>query len=417
MLAFVLDAAWHGRWTRRTASRREGDAASDARHWALRMVYVQFALVYFWTGFTKIDPVWLTGDTLHQLTASAENQALINRLADTLGVSHGHIHVWASWAVMIGELGATLLFLWRRLWWVGLLIVPWFHVGVEIIGFDIELFSYYMILMDVILLAPRRVYTTAEALGAGLAARLAVLRDRLAGWPAARGARLAVGVTAAAGATALAALLPYEGATTVAIAVAVLTLHSSLARGAAVVPVAVVHVAIAGLMFASAALSDVPYDYYRLWGGDLKKRGEIDLAIEMYQRANTVNDGPARLQQLGDLLARKGQHAEARAAYAEAVARNERALQAEKTASFKDPANPERHYDLAERYLTLVSRTDALASALRRAGEADKAAEVSRARAGYLADGRASLNEARRLDPRSGRAGGLLRELQRLDRR
>ena len=96
----------------RSASRREGDAASDARHWALRMIYVQLALVYFWTGFTKVDPVWLTGDTLHQLTASAENQALINSLADTLGVSHGHIHAWASWAVMMRAEAATARLRW-----------------------------------------------------------------------------------------------------------------------------------------------------------------------------------------------------------------------------------------------------------------------------------------------------------------
>ncbi|MCA9526403.1 MAG: HTTM domain-containing protein, partial [Myxococcales bacterium] len=45
VFAFIPDAAWRGRWTERSASRREGDAASDARHWALRMIYVQLALV------------------------------------------------------------------------------------------------------------------------------------------------------------------------------------------------------------------------------------------------------------------------------------------------------------------------------------------------------------------------------------
>ncbi|MEZ4468954.1 MAG: hypothetical protein R3F43_32110 [bacterium] len=191
-----------------------------------------------------------------------------------------------------------------------------------------------MILMDVIPLAPRRVYTTAEAFGAG--SRRAS-RCSATGSPAGPppGGALAVGVTAAAGATVLAAMLPYEGATTVAIGVAVLTLHSSLARGCRR-PVAVVHVAIAGLMFASAALSDVPTTTTASGEATWKKRGEIDL-IEMYQRANTVNDGPARLQQLGDLLPparastpRPGPPTPSPATSAP--------LQAEKTASFKDPA-------------------------------------------------------------------------------
>ncbi|MEZ4468955.1 MAG: hypothetical protein R3F43_32115 [bacterium] len=41
-----------------------GRCRCAACHWALRDgLRIQFALVYFWTGFTKIDPVWLTGDT------------------------------------------------------------------------------------------------------------------------------------------------------------------------------------------------------------------------------------------------------------------------------------------------------------------------------------------------------------------
>lgn len=412
--AFLPESVWHGRWTGETVA--EGAAGSDARHWAIRMIYVQFALVYFWTGFTKLDPVWLSGDTMRMLTASAENQALMARAAEILGTSREGVYTFAAWSVMLGELIVGFFFLWRKLWPLALITAPWFHVGVEVIGFDIELFSYYMIALDLILLAPQRVYQWVELGGVAVAPRLAALRTRLAGWPARVTQARIVGVVCAAVTFALAFQAPYYGADGAAIAAAVLCVVATL-PGRSVVPVGLVHVFSAGALWAAAAFSSAPYDYYRLWGGDLKRRGEIDLAIEMYRRANAVESGPARLRQLGELLEEKGQFDEARGAYEEAVRRDEAALKEVKQAVFKQPANAEVQFDLAERSLSLANNCRTLATAVRRTGDGARADTLMRQAASAVVDARTALNAARAIQPTSDRVSDLLKELQRAEGR
>jgi len=415
VLACVPDAAWHGRWS--AEAPREGQGSSDARHWALRMLYVQLALVYFWTGFTKVDAVWLTGDTMRQLTASPENQLLMAKAASLLGTTRDGIYTFAAWSVMLGELTVSVFFLWRRLWSLALITAPWFHVGVEVIGFDIELFSYYMVAVDLILLAPRRVYQWAEMLGAGTAARLRRVRDRLAGWPAQRPMAIGIGVACAVVTAVVALQVPYLGAVAVAVVAGGLCLLAVLPMGRAVVPWGLAHVVAAVAMWSAAALSEAPYDYYRLWGGDLRKRGEIDRAIEMYQRANALEDGPARLRQLGELYDQKGMAAEARAAFTEAVERDDRAIKRLKTSIYKDPTNAELHYDLVERALSAANNNRTLAAAWRRGGDGAQAEALQRASVQHVRDARAAFTDALRLAPHNDRAGVLQRELEKAEKR
>lgn len=414
IVAFIPETAWHARFSgERTA---EGAAPTDARSWAIRMIYVQFALVYFWTGFTKIDPVWLSGDTLRMLTASAENQVLMTKAAELVGTTRDGIYTLGAWSVMIGELVVGFFFLWRRLWTLALITAPWFHVGVEVIGFDIELFSYYMIALDLILLAPRRLFVWIELGGAAVGRRLTPWKARLTRWPPSLTAARAVGGACAAITLALAIQAPYYGAGGAAATAAVLCLLATL-PGRAVLPIGLAHVFAAGALWAAAAFSSAPYDYYRLWGGDLKRRGETDLAIEMYRRANAVEPGPARLRQLGELLEEKGLFDEARAAYEEAVHRDERALEQVKKRVYQKPADAERKYDLAERTASLSNNARTLAQALRRAGDSAKADEFGRLASTAAADARKALAEARTLQPHNDRAGTLAKEIQRLEGR
>ena len=42
------------------------------------------------------------------------------------------------------------------------------------------------------------------------------------------------------------------------------------------------------LMVFTVQVSDSAYDYYRMWGGDLKRRGLSERAVEKYERANAL---------------------------------------------------------------------------------------------------------------------------------
>ena len=66
------------------------------------------------------------------------------------------------------------------------------------------------------------------------------------------------------------------------------------------------------LMVFTVQVSDSAYDYYRMWGGDLKRRGLSERAVEKYERANALKPhAPARRLQLGRLYERLGREDDA----------------------------------------------------------------------------------------------------------
>jgi hypothetical protein len=68
--------------------------------------------------------------------------------------------------------------------------------------------------------------------------------------------------------------------------------------------------------------SDTLYDYHRLWGGDLVRRGELAAAAAQYEQANALSGGgPARFFQLADLYDRLGRAEDARRALVAGLAR------------------------------------------------------------------------------------------------
>lgn len=387
--------------------------SGDARHWSLRMIYVSIAIMYVWTGIAKANAVWLSGDTLYQLTASPENRAMMQGISTALGLEGTQVYVLAAWAVMLGEIAAGLFFVWRRLWIIGLLVVPWFHVGVEVIGFEIELFSYYMIALDVILLLPRRIY---EAADRGLDAVRAKLQ-RLAGPRAeAPGLRIALGLVAAGGAAMGAAWTPYVGAIGLTVAVALFSLAAFVRPGGLPLWRALGHLAVGALLATSALATDAPFDYYRLWAGDLKKRAASEPAlmaeaIATYRAANRVTTGPARHFALGKLLLREGKTDEALSTFAEGIARHEAALAEAKTAVYREPTHAERRFDLAERHAALASRFKDLEGVMRQVGRGAEAAEAAKKRAAHFRDGTDALKEASALDRVNSRWGVIRRTL------
>ncbi len=351
----------------------------SVKHWTLRAFYVQLTFLYLWTAVTKSDPVWLGGTTLEQIVAKPALRADVLALGARFGLDESNVFPVMAVGVMLGQYFAAIVVQIRRLWWLGLLVIPWFHVFVEFIEFDIEYFSYYMIALLGVLLTPPPIWGWGEArvqAAAGwIFARLKPLRGPTAASLAVRGGLAAL---AGAGAAAIAAQVRVEGTPVLTALVGAASAAGVWwARpGRSLVWVVAAQVGLAGLMLFSLRATGAEYDYYRLWGGDLKRRGEVAEAILRYQQANAATDGPARFYQLGQLLARDGRDAEALAAYQTSRARQEAALEAERRAVNQQTTDGERRFDLGERHLRIRSRCTALASAYARAGQSDAASEA-----------------------------------------
>ena len=88
------------------------------------------------------------------------------------------------------------------------------------------------------------------------------------------------------------------------------------------------------------------FDYYRMWGGDLKRRGSFQDAVEKYQKANSYKDqGPARFYALGQLQWKLGLQQEALVAYEEAANRWSLEMKTRLNALKKDSQNTQVRID------------------------------------------------------------------------
>ncbi len=375
--------------------------------WALRLIYVQMGLLYFWGTFTKLHAVWLDGSTLKQfLTAPAALDMLFGTMR-VFGFREEQGFVFAAWATVLLELAAAIMYVTRRYTILGLLMLPMFHIGIEVFEFDIDWFSYYMIGLNLILLAPDGWMTWLERHLVKLRRRVDGLRGRVPGVPGG-GAAMAVAVVAAAACAGLASRIPVEGGTELAVLVFVAVLAAqwpwnaaalagALRRGAA-------HLAIAGALLLTLFHSEEPYDYYRLWAGDLKRRGDREGAMRLYEKANALSgEAPARHLALAGLYEEAGRHEDAVAALREDVRRYEKALAADKVRT-RAGAAADAWFDLADRHDALVERCERLARLLRRAGGGvDEADRLTRQALTHRQDARAALREGAERDPRSPR--------------
>lgn len=306
LLTFVPAAAW---------SPPAPGEPERVDSWAMRLVYVQIGLMYAWTAVTKHTDVWLDGTTLEQIL-TCEPREHLRALSAATGMSLEATLAAASAAVMVGEYIAGVVYFARPLWIVGLGLIPLFHIGVEWLGLDIELFSYYMIGTNLILLMPERwldgLWTRAAAALAPVARGLAPLTAPQA--MDAGPARAMIGGLAVllllAGLT-----TPYDGAPLAGVLLA-LAAFFVLRPWTGVEPRLRGHtigLLLAGLALAlTARFSETAYNYYRQWGGFLRRQGDDAGAMEMYTRANAAaGERPARHLQLAKLVARRQSPAEA----------------------------------------------------------------------------------------------------------
>ncbi|MEE2787062.1 MAG: HTTM domain-containing protein [Myxococcota bacterium] len=348
---------------------------SERWHWAIRLIYVQVAIVYIWTAITKCDATWLSGQTMNQLTTVPEIRDIIAGFEVRWSMEKDGLYSVIAWLTMLGEFFAGAVFLIPRLRIIGLLIVPWFHVAVEVLGFDIEWFSYYMLGINFVLLTPSSVWRWADTACRRVKNKVDRERTHIQR-PILQGVLLVLAATGVAASlfqlpfdlTAIVIAGGYPLTTTQMVAGIGVLYTGYVLRPSANRPIfagqylAAVVAACASIVTIQSA--DSAYDFYRMWGGDLKRRGEIDGAIDRYTMANQLHPNtPARRRQLGALHERQGDIERAKALYQEAIEVMKTHLERE-AGALHSPAEVIEHID---NYLRQDSNCRALSLVLDKA--------------------------------------------------
>ena len=289
-----------------------GEPWKSKNNLILKALMWQMSLIYGWTALAKCEPVWLSGETLSKLVTAPEVRQTIIDWGGWFGLGTQDTFQVSAWGVMLGEWFAALAFVVAPLRPIAFLIVPWFHIMVEWIGFDIELFSYYMLLLNLTLLSPhsfwrvldrwiRHLFKTLEMSGQHRHYALHALYAALCS---------------------LCSILciiqvDLEGSNlgaTIAGIVVFSSVFLALSKRKALSTVAIT-VGFCISLFGHITLQDqvssseFRFKYYRMWGGDLKRRGQAQAALDAYEKANLAQtvDQPARFIPAGDLALQLGQ--------------------------------------------------------------------------------------------------------------
>ena len=284
---------------------------------ALDALMFQMALIYGWTALAKCEPVWLSGETLSKIVSNIQVRQTIESVGAWFGLSSLETFAWSAWGVMIGEWFAAFAFIIRPLRSFAFFVIPWFHVMVEWIGFDIELFSYYMILLNIALLSPPVFWRSLDRLlmkhemnaplDEGEAVQSVISQRPIFGFTLA--------VFVALYSSLIVWGIPLEGAGWGAVIAGICICLSVIERLRRPVGGLALCLGLLGSMGVHYALknqvttAEFRFDYYRMWGGDLKRRGELREALRIYRIANEAQapDLPARFIAAGEIAIKLGE--------------------------------------------------------------------------------------------------------------
>lgn len=228
---------------------RAPDPHGRITSWAVRLMLVQLAIVYLWAAISKLTPLWLDGSALFIQVADGEVRGLI----DAIGFGT------VAKLVLVSELALAALVWWRRAWLPALALGVGLHVGVELVGLEIGLFSYLMFAVY-LLVIPDRAFTAAARAAEPWLGRQVARVPRLFGW--------------------------VVGAVMLLVAMLKVPLPFGLPvlLGFALLFVAALRAprSLGGWAFALAALvplavharTDTAEDYYRYWAGAARRMGD-----------------------------------------------------------------------------------------------------------------------------------------------
>jgi hypothetical protein len=284
------------------------------------------AIVYGFTGVAKSEPEWRSGMVLKRLSHSkapgADDPGVLDPLRDALtGLGFDTSTAWQlialsvialQWVVAIGYAASA-----RRdesptrprlvLVWLALLGAVSFHAFAELGEmFDIGLFSFYMLWIAFVLLAPSSWVSWLAGAAFDPALRLPEYLSRLTAPPLVRGL-LALAV-AALPAVGFALDVPGAGWAALAGGGFVLVWGGfALARAH---PDLTVRVSLAALatalsLWIALAVGPVRFDFYRRTAGELARMERLEEALATYRKAESVAPaGASRRKKIAELEAK-----------------------------------------------------------------------------------------------------------------
>ncbi len=267
---------------------------STAKNWPIRMLLVAVSVMYFYAFLAKLDGQWLDGSTLKvQLSADWARS-----IADSVG--------WATLAIlaMLAELALVFLLHYRKAWPLTMLMGISMHLAFEYSGLDIGLFSYFMVTLYLLLLPESWLEKAKRWLPA----------TRPSWWisPSKNISWGIVSVCLALGVLLQTQfLLPADSQFTLALLFVVIA-AADLGMGRQPFAAGLQHLLAILLLLVFTFQTHSIRDYYRYWGGNARRSGQIAEAISAY--AHVVNLDPSYVSgrsNLGNLYLRAQREEEA----------------------------------------------------------------------------------------------------------
>jgi hypothetical protein len=269
--------------------------ATPIRSWAVRLIYIQLAILYLWAAISKVNSAWLDGRTLSgQMTGSIRSM-----IDATVGIKV------ASWLVVIAELVLAATVWRKRTWMIAAPLGIALHAGILATSLDIGLFAWLMLGLY-ILVIPDRVWTyLAER------APLRFVRETIgevAGWF--DGAvQWLLWIFAAAIGVLLAAISRFDHGWPVGLVLLLVAFVVAIAmhKRVSIAQLAIAQLLAFGVWTAVDRSTKTASDYYRLWGGSAKRLGDAKTSEYAYRRMTEVAPGEGGGHyQLGKLLLERG---------------------------------------------------------------------------------------------------------------
>ena len=316
------------------------DGSDERGSWAVRLLTVQISVLYFWTAVAKMDPLWLSGQTLSTQIKVPWVKEWMLSAAQTLDTDIAGLWALAAVAVTVGELAVAAGWQLRRFYLPTMLLGLSFHIGVELVEFKIGLFSYFMMSIY-LLIAPSSIIRALY----GFRAFAPRLPGGAVGTPA-----LAIALVAGA---AILSRVPFESAALIITLITGVALALEPRSDAGTRDQrALIHVLVCLMILGLHTQTEQMRDYFRFLGGDTRRRGDLITATMAYRNVTEIDPTYASgFYRLGDLLYRQKK-------YEDAVAPLEQAR-------VLDPDEWQMHLRAAQVYDALGRGPEAYAAASR----------------------------------------------------
>ncbi|HEY5952134.1 MAG TPA: HTTM domain-containing protein [Kofleriaceae bacterium] len=265
--------------------------STPVRSWALRLIYVQLAILYLWAAISKMNVAWLDGSTLAgQMTGRV--RSLIDATVHLKG---------AAVIVILVELVLAATVWNKRTWFIAAPLGIALHAGILATSLDIGLFAWLMLGLY-ILVVPDRVW-----LALAEWRPLDTLRSVfgvIGGWF--DGAmQWLVWIFAAAISLLLAGISRFDHGFAVGVVLlgTLLVVTIALRKRVSIAALAIAHLLALGTWTIVDRTTKTASDYYRLWGGSAKRLGDPKTSEYAYRRMTEIapDEGGGHYQ-LGKLL-------------------------------------------------------------------------------------------------------------------